>query len=196
MADINTGWFKDKLAEKKISQRRLAAMMNIDPSAASLMFRAKRKMSPYEAHQVSQILGVPLNEVLRQAGIQVTEDVRNVPITSYLDGEGNINLMPSRTHDHVLGPADCPIGTYGVQVRSPTALIDGWMLFVSPAQMPASDNVGELCAAATEDGRHLIAVVRRGYRNRTFNLIAWPSMEVLPDVQLVWTSQVLWIKPA
>lgn len=196
MESINTGWFKDRMAEKKISQRRLALLMNIDPSAASLMFRAKRKMSPYEAHQISQILGVPLNEVLRQAGIQVTEDVRRVPITGYMDADGSINLMPSRTHDHILGPADCPIGTYGVQVRSPTALIDGWMLFVSPAQMPAADNVGSLCVTALDDGRHIMAVVRRGYRNKAFNLVVWPSMQVVADIQLAWTAQVLWIKPS
>lgn len=195
MGQINTQWFRDRMADKKISQRRLAMLMNLDPAAASLMFRAKRRMSPYEAHQVSQILGVPLNEVLRHAGIDVTDDVRKVPITSYLDAEGVIHLMPSRTHDHVLAPADCPVGTYAVQVRSPATLLDSWMLFVNPAQVDPDEHVNSLCVTATDDGRHLMAVVRRGYRNTTFNLVTWPSMTVSSDIKVAWTSQVLWIKP-
>jgi transcriptional regulator with XRE-family HTH domain len=195
MEKINTQWFRDRMADKKISQRRLAMMMNIDPAAASMMFRAKRRMSPYEAHQVSQILGVPLNEVLRHAGIDVTEDVRKVPITSFMDADGAIHLMPSRTHDTVLAPADCPVGTYAVQVRSPASLLDSWLLFISPVHEETDKHVNSLCVTATDDGRHLMAVVRRGYRGNTFNLVLWPSMNVSSDVKVAWTSQVLWIKP-
>jgi transcriptional regulator with XRE-family HTH domain len=192
---MNTEWFRDRLKQKKVSQRGLAKLLDIDPAAASLMLRAKRKMTSHEAHQIAQILGVPLNEIMRQAGIDVIDDVRRVPITAYMDEHGVVSLMPARTHDTVIGPADCPIGTYAIQVRSPATIKDGWLLFVNPAQAPAADNIDKLCSTATAEGKQLVGVVRRGYRRDTHNLILWPDMTVLADANVAWTSPVIWIKP-
>ena len=192
---MNTEWFRDRLKQKKISQRGLAKLLNIDPAAASLMLRAKRKMTTHEAHQIAQILGVPLNEIMRQAGIEVIDDVRRVPITAYMDEHGAVSLMPVRTHDTVIGPADCPIGTYAIQVRSPATIKDGWLLFVNPTQAPAPDNIDKLCSLATVEGKQLVAVVRRGYRRDTHNLILWPDMSVMADCNVAWSSPIIWIKP-
>ena len=192
---MNTQWFRDRLKDKKISQRGLAKLLDIDPAAASLMLRAKRKMTTHEAHQIATILGLPLNEIMRQAGIEVIDDVRRVPITAYMDEHGTVSLMPARTHDVIVGPADCPIGTYAIQVRSPASIKDGWLLFVNPTQAAASDNIDKLCSVATSEGKQVVALIRRGYRRDTHNLILWPSMEVLADSNVAWTSPVLWIKP-
>lgn len=192
---MDTQWFKGRLADKQLSQRRLAKLMNLDPAAISLMLRAKRRMTPHEAHQISQILGAPLNEVMRAAGIEVTEDVRRTPIAGYVDENGVVTSMPYGTHDTVMGPADCPVGTYAIQVRSHASIKDGWLLFLTPAQRPAAENADQLCLVATTEGKQLLAVVRRGYRRDTHNLIVWPSMQLLPDAQAAWTSTVLWIKP-
>lgn len=170
-------------------------MMEIDPAAASLMLRGMRRMTTHEAHQLSTILGVPLNEIMRQAGINVTEDVRNCPVAAYVDETGAVTTLPPRTHDAILGPADCPIGTFAVQVRSHSSTKDGWLLFVTSAQVEASKNIDQLCLVATSDGRQFVALVRRGYRKETHNLVLWPSNELLPDLQLAWSSTVLWIKP-
>ena len=135
-------------------------MLEIDPAAASLMLRGKRRMTPHEAHQISVILGTPLNEVMRQAGIEVTEDVHRCPIAAFVNEDGAVTTMPPRTHDTVLGPADCPLGTYAVQVRSHASIKDGWLLFVTPAQAPASANADQLCLVATADGKQVLAVVQ------------------------------------
>ena len=152
-------------------------------------------MTPHEAHQISVILGIPLNEVMRHAGIEVTEDVRSVPVSAHVDEHGVVISMPPGTHDTVMGPADCPVGTFAIQVRSHSSIKDGWLLFVTPAQRPAPENADQLCLVATTEGKQLMAVVRRGYRRDTHNLIVWPSMEMLADTQAAWTSSVLWIKP-
>lgn len=192
---MNTQWFRERLQDKKLSQRGLAKMLEIDPAAASLMMRGKRKMTPHEAHQISQILGTPLNEVLRQAGIEVREDVRDCPIAAFVNEEGAVTTMPPRTHDPALGPADCPVGTYAVQVRSHASIADGWLLFVSPAQLPAASNANQLCLVATTEGKQVLGVVRRGYRRETHNLVLWPSMNIVTDAQIAWTATILWIKP-
>lgn len=192
---MNTQWFKDRLADKRISQRGLAKMVDLDPASVSLMLRGKRRMTPHEAHQLSVILGTPLNEVLRHAGIDITEDVRASVIAAHVNERGLVTLMPPGTHDTTLGPADCPVGTYAVQVRSHASVTDGWLLFISPAQSTATGNVDTLCLCATAEGRQLLGIIRRGYRRDTHNLVLWPSMETIDDASIVWSSSVLWIKP-
>lgn len=152
-------------------------------------------MTTHEAHQISVILGEPITEVLRQAGIEVTEDVHRTPVAAYVNELGQVTSMPHGTHDTVMGPADCPFGSYAVQVRSHSSIKDGWLLFVTPKRLHASDNADQLCLVATADGKQVVAVVRRGYRRETHNLVLWPSMEVMSDAQIAWTSTVLWIKP-
>ena len=192
---MNTLWFKDRLRDKKISQRGLAKILGIDPAAASLMLRDMRKMTAQEGHTISQVLGLPISEIFRQAGIKVVDDVSRVPITSFMDEDGKVSAMAARTHDSVVGPADCPQGTYAIQVRSPATPKDGWLLFVNPSEKPAGEMIDKMCSSATSDGRQLVGVVRRGYRQDTHNLILWPSNNVASDVTLVWSSAILWIKP-
>lgn len=192
---MNTQWFKDRLKDKKISQRGLAKILGIDPAAASLMLRDMRKMTAQEGHTISQTLGLPISEIMRQAGIEVIDDVSRVPITAFMDDLGNVSLMPPRTHDTVTGPADCPQGTYAIQVRCPSNVKDGWLLFVSPTQASSNEYLDKLCSTATSGGKQVVGVVRRGYRQDTHNVILWPSNEVISDAKLVWSSPIIWIKP-
>lgn len=194
-ADMNTQWFRDRLQDLQLSQRKLAKMLAIDPAAASLMLRGKRRMTSREAHQISTILGVPLNEVMRQAGIEVTEDMKRCPVAAYVDEGGVVTSMPVGTHDEVLRPGDCPIGAFAIQVRCHSCSTDGYLLFVSPAQLTAPENLDKLCLVATAEGKQLLATVRRGYKAGSNNLLLWPSNQMLTDTQLAWTSTVLWIKP-
>jgi hypothetical protein len=192
---MNTQWFRGRMADRKISQRGLAKMLELDPAAVSLMLRGKRRMTPHEAHQLSVILGTPLNEVMRHAGIDVEEDVRRCPIAAHVNERGQVTLMPAGTHDDVMGPADVPVGTYAVQMRSHASVTDGWLLYVTPAQMPAANNADQLCLCALQDGRQLLGIIRRGYRRSTHNLVLWPSMETIDDASIVWSSTVLWVRP-
>ena len=193
---MDTNWFRSALKDKQISQRGLAKLIDLDPAAISLMFRSKRRMTPHEAHQIATILGVPLLEVMRRAGIEVTEDIRQAPVAGHVDASGNVIMMASGTHDLAQAPGDCPLGTFAVQVRSHTSTKDGWLLFISPTQNQAFEHLDKLCSCATSQGKQVLGVVRRGYRKDTQNLILWPSDETISDAALAYVSPVLWIKPA
>ena len=65
---IDTRWFHNQLADKRLSQRQLAKRMDLDPAAVSLMLRGKRKMSAAEAAEIATLLGVSADEVLMRAG--------------------------------------------------------------------------------------------------------------------------------
>ena len=77
---VNTRWFRDRLAERDLSMRRLAKALELDPSAVSLMLRGRRGMSADEANRISGILMIPVTEVLAQAGVPIEEDSRSLPI--------------------------------------------------------------------------------------------------------------------
>lgn len=65
---VDTAWFHGRLHDRKISQRRLAQMLELDPAAVSLMLRGRRKMSAAEAAEIARMLGVSVDEVLARAG--------------------------------------------------------------------------------------------------------------------------------
>ena len=193
---MNTEWFRQVLASKKLSQRRLAGLLELDPAAVSLMLRGQRRMTNEEAHQIGIILGVKTTEVLRQAGIAVSDDVRHVKVTGHVDKDEVVTLFPRRTHDKVVGPADCPEGTYALQKRSPGHPHDGWMLFISPAEDDPRAHLGAMCCVALQNGEHIIAFVQRGYRTGTFNLINGANgAAIRTDADVAWASRILWIKP-
>lgn len=74
MQKIDTRWFQDRLTDKKLSQRKLASLLNLDPAAVSLMLRGRRKMSAAEAAEVARVLGVPVKDVLVRAGVYAAAD--------------------------------------------------------------------------------------------------------------------------
>lgn len=192
---VNTSWFRDQMAARKLSQRAMAKMLGIDASAVSLMLRGRRMITSEEARKMSDILGARTTEVLRQAGIAVSEDVYKVPVTAAIDEDGVVTLFQNGTHDAVIGPADCPVNTYATQVRAPTAIQDGWVLFVSPTMLEPAKLVDRLCIATSNTGTSRVAVIRRGYRSGTFNLISWPAGRLLQDQTIIWASAILWVKP-
>lgn len=194
---MNTDWFKQKLAERELSQRRLAKMMDLDAAAISLMLRGQRRMTPQEAHFIANTIGVPVTEVLRQAGIEVLDDVRSVPVTGFIADNSVVTLFPRRTADKVIGPADCPTGTYALQMRIPNSPKDGWMYFISPAEEDPKACIGRVCVIALDNGEHVLSSLQRGYRTGTFNLIRCSTGTALrTDAAVAWASHVLWIKPS
>lgn len=88
-----TRWFQNRLADVRISQRKLAAHLGIDPAAVSLMIRGKRKMSAAEAAEMARLMNVSVDEVLRHAGISSVE---------YFEGE----RQPARPATPKVAPAE------------------------------------------------------------------------------------------
>ena len=193
---MNTRWFRDRLKGIELSQRGLAKLLDVDAAAVSYMLRGKRKMTLQEANRISQILGVPASEVMRQAGIKVDDNIKRVPVSGVCDATGNITMLAPKTHEHIIAPADVPADSFAVQVRSPGHTKDGWLFFVSAEQREPREQIDSMCLCALADGTQVLAYVRRGYRKDAFNLtLSTDSGKLMQDQQVSWTSPVLWIKP-
>lgn len=195
-ARMNTLFFKNRLKDRDISQRKLAQLLKLDPAAITLMLKGERRMQPAEAKVIAELLNVPITEVLREAGIPVSEDVGAVPIAGSVDGSGRVTLMPVGTHEMITAPTDVPRDGYALQMRAFGDAQDGWVLYVSDASTVPDDHLDRLCAVSISDGRAVVAFVRRGYRQGRHNLMLWPSREPLHDQALASVSPVLWLRPS
>ncbi len=91
---IDTRWFQDRLADKQLSQRQLAARLRLDPAAVSLMLRGRRKMSVAEAAEIANYIGVEVDEVLRHAGAHPLYSSLETPRgdTTIVVGQGDVEI--------------------------------------------------------------------------------------------------------
>lgn len=197
MGTINKNWFQDKLRSLGISQRGLAKKISIDPAAVSYMLAGKRGMSMDEAKSIAEVFLVPVTEVMRQAGIEVLDDVKKVPIAGHINASGVVTLLPTGTHDHVIAPADVPAGSFCLQMRTVNSVRDGWLYFVSGQRMEPTSQLDKLCVIALNDGRIMLSVLKRGYKADLFNLVVLTDSDhtVLENKDVSWATRVLWILP-
>lgn len=195
MGEINQGWFKDKLRAVKLSQRQLAKKMGLDPASVSYMLSGKRRMTMDEARQIASHLLIGVTEVMRQAGIDVLDDVHKVPVAGYVSAGAVVSLLPKGTHDVVTCPADVPSGSFAIQTRIVSSPSDGWLSFVSGMQEKPEDCAGKLTVLALKDGRMLQAIIKRGYKQGYYNLILMPEGGVMENTEVAWCARILWIQP-
>lgn len=189
---VNTHWFKSLMADRNVSQRELAKRIGIDHSALSLALRGKRQMKMVEAAGIARLLGVPVAEVMENAGIQA--DTRTVPLRGYVDGHSEMHTEES--DERVPSPHAMPLGSFALQCRtasSPIDHMDGWMLFVQrPIDSIPADTIGRFCLCRLANGMQIVGTLRRGYKRGRFNIVTASSQ--FNDVELEWASPITHIE--
>jgi transcriptional regulator with XRE-family HTH domain len=189
---INTDWFKSLMADRRISQRELAKKIGVDHSALSLAFRGKRNMKMAEAADIARLLGVPVAEVMENAGIQ--SDAKSVPLRGFVDGHGEMHSEES--DERIPAPHAMALGSFAIQCRtssSPLEYMDGWLLFVAkPVDHVSAEVVGKFCLCRLVDGVQVIGTLRRGYKRGRYNLINANSQ--MTDVDVQWAAPILYIE--
>jgi len=196
MAIINSQWFIDRLNDRQLSQRSLAKLMGLDPSAVSLMMRGKRKITLEEAAQMAVLLNVTTNDVLAQAGVSVQTGERKIKVIGHMIGDSTVVLDAHGLHEITSGPSDLPADAIAIQCRttsSPMELIDGWMLFLSESNGNPMSAVDTMALCAVKNNGLVVRTIKRGYRRGTYNLFA-PALEPIQNVELAWATSVLWIR--
>jgi len=198
MQPINQQWFQEKLRERKISQRGLAKRMELDPSSISNMFAGKRRMTPEEAKQIASYLLVPVTEVLRQAGVDVQDDVRKIPIAGYITGLSVAIALAPESEDYMPAPADVSTDAYALQARTQmtgASYADGWLFVVSGQRHDPAEMYSKLCISASKAGDLYLGIVTRGYKNGHHNVSLLLAAQAIDNRDIIWSSPILWIKP-
>jgi len=197
---IDTKWFFDRIEDKKLTHRQVAAKLEMDPASLSHMLRGNRKVQLTDAQCLAETLGVPLPEVLAAAGIDVMAGAgKSVLITGWIGDDSVVTLEKPTGPRRVPSPEGLPEGSAALRYQtagSALELMDGWIVYYTPRQDVDAYVVGRLCVVqVAPKGPRYVRFVRRGYTRGTYNLISQLAEEKMIDsVQLAWASPVTWIK--
>lgn len=195
---VKTQWFKDRLAERHLSQRGLARAMGLDSAAVSLMFRGRREMRISEAIEIAHLLGRPPDEVMEAAGVDIRSRGTSVTMCGYVDGTGEVHAFEPEDRKQVPHPGgELPPNARAVQCRTAGSLLDhmdGWLLFAAsdPKQGVPAEAVGRLSFCKFENGVMYLAKPSRGYNRGKWNL-SGPAASA-QDAALEWANPVLLIQ--
>lgn len=187
---VDPHWFANRIADRGLSQRKLAKLMGLDPSALSLAFRGKRAVTVDEAAQIAVLLRSTTREVLEALGVQIS-GVQPIKVAGILDANGTVNLVAEGLHDTVEAPPGIPADALAIQART-REINDGWLYFVGAEHGPPEAAVGHLSLVAVRDNGLKLAHVSRGYRRGAFNLTVGQGDP--QSYELAWATPVLWIK--
>jgi len=192
---VNTKWFRERLAERDMSMRRLAKLLKLDPSAVSLMLRGKRVMTASEATRISGLLTIPVTEVLAQAGVPIEEDARQMPVKAYCDARGALHPVTAKNPRRVGAPRDVPGAGLAVQVRAPELVTDGWVLFTGAFDPRPETMIDRLCVVDLKGSGHVVGTIKRGYDEDRFNLVPFTGATAVENITAKAAAPVLWIRP-
>lgn len=173
---VQTQWFRDRLAERRMSQRALARAMGLDSAAVSLMLRGRREMKISEAVEIAQLLGRPADEIMEAAGVAVSSQGRKVQVCGYIDGTGEVHAIHGRDLSTVPHPGgDVPPEARAYQCRTTgTGLdyMDGWILFTSAYVQPGvpAEAIGRLSLCQITGGICYLAKPTRGLNRGRWHL--------------------------
>lgn len=170
---INTAWFRDRIADRQMSQRALARAMGMDAAAISLMLRGKREMKLTEAAEIARLIGVPVSDVLQNAGVRTFSS--SIQIIGWVDGHGEGHCMLHDPLGTVPHPgAELPGNLNAVQCRTAgTELdhMDGWLLFIPDAHRGVSpEAIGRLSFCKIKDGVTYLAKPTKSYTRGRWDL--------------------------
>jgi transcriptional regulator with XRE-family HTH domain len=194
--EFNKPWFVQRLAAIQMSQRKLAKLLGLDPTAITLTFRGERRITTVEVHTIANLFNVSVAEVMRQAGFDVSDDVHKVKIKGYIGDKSHVTLFDKPPLDWAAAPADVPTDSFCLQVRQAGSSNDGWLIFVSGEKTTAENLIDRPALVELEDGTQMTCLIRRGYKAGTSNLYSLHGTAELHENQKVaWASPVLWIRP-
>lgn len=174
MNAINSRFFKDAIRDKKLSIRGLSTQLGMNHhSQLSLMLSGKRRMQLDEAIRLSQILGIPLNEIIANAGFpEVLQDGRRVPVVGILRGTGEVEPVPPHT-ERAVAPVNLPDNASAIQARTadtPLQWLDRAVFFCGEQAEPNDAMLERLSHIKIKNGPAVIGMLRRGYVSGSYSI--------------------------
>lgn len=195
MANVNKRYFESLMQSKSLSLRGLAQRMNMSHSQLSLTFGGDRKMQLDEAAQLAFIFGEPLHRIVENAGVSVVlAGPQRVTVVGAVQGDGTVSIHGRDIVERTNAPAELPDGSVALQCRTggtPLDWMDGWVFFCAAPTQVEPATLGRFSYCKIKDGPAVIATVKRGYREQTYNLAGPIARE---SILLDWATPVLWTR--
>jgi transcriptional regulator with XRE-family HTH domain len=166
---VNADWFKQQLEQRRLSQRKLARFLELDPSAITLTLNGKRRMQLDEASRIATFLGVPVEEVLKNAGLSLEQNQpRLVALYGAIDSGNQVEVFEDRTT--VEAPPILPSNVVAVVVMNHDSLIHRALAYFLLEDTINPGAIGRLAIARLRDGRMFFSRIEPGSRPGLYNL--------------------------
>lgn len=190
---VNRKFFDDALRSRGLSLRGLARLLGLTHSQLSLTFSGKRRLQLDEAAQLAGIFNVPLHRIAEAVGVQVVMGGkgRQAKIVGALHGDGTVEIFPANHADRIDAPEGLSPDAVAIQARTvdtPIGWVDGWHFFCLMTGSIEAEAIGRFCLTKVEGGPVVMATVRRGYKDDTYNLAGLYDAD---SVRLEWAAPVV-----
>src|SRR5689334_12141934 len=140
---VDVKWFKDRMADQKISQAKIAQALGMQRSGITKLFR-KEKPQRFTLEIVNgfaAMLGVPAEEVMTAAGFRPPRETRAmVPVVGAVGIDGKVKPAKGEAERPDKG-AD---SLAAVRVEAPGDELDGWLAYYVPGSRLDPEAVGRL----------------------------------------------------
>lgn len=201
--EIDKRWFQHRFQDRDLTQRDVAATLQLDPSAVSLMLKGDRKMQIDEAARLAELLGVPVDEVMSRAGIEPPKGRKGtVMIAGWIGADGEVH--PGKIDAPRRGPLPPELPEDAVALRVQVATgeaiaLNGWLMYYVPGDRVDPEAIGRLSVVQLAgNGPRYLRLVTRGYSPGKWTLCSFVRPEDpryrIEDVRLEWACPVLWIR--
>lgn len=186
-------WFEHRIAEMKLSQRRLAHAINLDSSSLNRSLKAKRTFKIEELVKLAEQLHVSRDEILVRLGYPRSE--ADVPIVGRIHADSGIEMLPSP-----LGVAEVPPGVpkdvRALVADTANSTLSSWdecVFYFAPAQGVSPDDVGRVCVIAAA-GRNVLGALSRGSARGRYKVTTFGLRATFEPDEVTSASPVLWIR--
>lgn len=198
MQAVDTHWFTDTLAAKRLSQRGLGRLLGCNASSVNRLINGKRALRFDEAERLATFLGVEVSEVISRAGVHVdSEGVGETRLVGYIDGAGEAHIDWNAREEFVQSLPGLTPATVAVQYRTAMTAwdsFDGWTVYVEPPDGRVDHALNRLSLVTLESGITVIAFLRRGYKPGTYNVHNF-GQATFDGVEVKWATPVLLLQP-
>jgi plasmid maintenance system antidote protein VapI len=208
---VNRRYFEEKIAGLGLSHRKFAAKIQLDHVLISRILAGIRPITLEEAATFARLFEVSVEEIMLQAGIKSAADLHKagtvhageIAIKGWVDGELRIHWEAPKGSKTAPRPEGNGGRARDVQVvRFQTGgtrldAMDGALAYFRGQRDLAPDAIGRQCVVkivGDESNGSLLCVVKRGYREGTYNLMALNGETITENAFVESASPVLWIK--
>ena len=180
-----------------MSQRRLAALMELNHAAVSLALQGERKLTLDEAATLARLLGEPFEEIVRRMGIAVPAPRGAVLLNHTIDRTGRIIKQQPSGPRTIPAPPGCSANLQAARFAcADIARLDKLVVFWEPLDRVVEDVSERLCVVEPVGSNDRLArFVRRGATPGTYDLESLARTAAETDVRLATASPVVWTKP-
>lgn len=203
---INKDWFIRALEANHKSVRGLAKHLNIDPSAASRMLSGTRKMKAEEAASIASFIGTPVNEVLKQAGVEAgpAPALSKIMLSATINDSGEVERLAEERQlpQSVIERAQAAINGFetgnvmAAQIRAskgPLSVFDDALVLFKATKIVENSAIGSVSVCRTTAGTQIMAKIERARKTGEARVIDISGKEI--EVDLRTAAPVLAIIP-